>query len=168
MPPDPTPDDFNPYRSPAGFSSMEKPSPPRYPAALIVLAIMAAGHLLVSFAMLAVGLVAGQALLLAAAVVCCGFYLAIVVGLSMRQEWARITLIWLCYVGIVSYLIQTVRSPWVAPLTLVLIAFEIATLVLGHNRSVRETTRGASLAKAYTYHETPPTGKEESQNERPG
>ena len=162
MPPDPTLDDFNPYQSPAGVSSMERPSLPRYPGTLIVLTFLAAGHVLVSLAMLAVGLVAGQAPMFGGALVCCGFYVAIVVGLIKRREWARIMLIWLCYVGIVSYLIQTVVSPWVAPVTVVLMVFEIATLIPAHSPSVRQTTEGASLAKAYTYHESPPTGKEDS------
>jgi hypothetical protein len=162
MTPDPTSDNPNPYRSPAISPSAEKPSPPSHPVALIVLTFLAGGHVLISFAMVAIGLLAGNAAALAGGLACCGFYVAIVAGLALRQEWARIMLIWLCYVGIVSYLVQTAMWPLAAPVTLVLMAVEIATLVLAHSRSVRETTKGASMAKAYVYHESPQPGKEEA------
>ena len=162
MAPDPTLDDPNPYRSPTNSPATEKVSPPSHPAALIVLTLLAAVHVLVSLALLGVGLLAGHAPTLGGALVCFGFYVAILFGLILRQEWARIMLIWLSYVGIVSYLIQTAYSPWVAPVTLVLLALEVTTLILAHSRSVRETTKGASLAKAYTYHESPQMEKEDA------
>jgi hypothetical protein len=162
MPPDPTLRDFNPYQSPADLPSVEKPVASSRPVTLIVLTVLAGEHLLVSAAMLLGGLLAGHGPLLASALVCSGFYVAIFIGLVGRREWARVMLIWLCYVGIVSYLIQSAVSPRVAPVALVLMVFEIATLILAHSPSVRETTRGASLPKEYTYHESPSTAKEDA------
>ena len=162
MPQDPTLDDLNPYRSPAGVPSIEEPIAPSHPAALIVLTVLAAVHVLVSTGMLAIGLAVQHGLLVAAALVCVGFYVAIFIGLIMRQEWARIMIIWLSYVGIVSYLIQSVVSPQAAPVALVILVLEVATLIPAHSRSVRQTTKGVSIAKAYTYHESPQTEEEDA------
>jgi membrane-bound ClpP family serine protease len=162
MSPDPTLDDFNPYRSPAISPSTERPSLPSFPVALILLTFLAVGHVLISLAMLGIGLLAASAPAIGGGLACCGFYVAIVIGLTLRREWARIMIIWLSYVGIISYLIQTALVPLAALVTLPLMVFEIATLVFAHSRAVRETTRGASMAKAYTYHESPQTGKEEA------
>ena len=65
-----------------------------------------------------------------------GFYIAIFYGLIKLQEWARIMIIWLSYIGIVASL-------------LILSPLEIATLVCAHWPSVRNAIKGASLAKTY-------------------
>lgn len=81
-----------------------------------------------------------NALAIFGGLVSCGLYVAILIGLIKMQEWARIMIIWLSYVGIVASL-------------LLLSPLEILTLVFAHWPSVRKATKGASLAEAYTYHE---------------
>ena len=79
-----------------------------------------------------------------------GFHTAILVGVLLRQEWARLLMIWLCYVGAVTYAFQLGQAPWlIGPL----IGFEVLTLLFAHSRRVRQTTRRTSLAQPYVYQE---------------
>ena len=110
------------------------------PKALMVLMILTGVHILLNAAIFVIGVANENWLALFGGLVSCGFYIAILIGLNKMQEWARVMLIWLCYVGIVFSLL--LFSP-----------LEIITLILAHRRSVREVTKGRSLAKAYTYHE---------------
>ena len=119
------------------------------PVMLILLCVMTGLHFLVSAASTLVGLVIGNAIALGGGFVASFFYIAIFVGLIKRAEWARMSIIWMCYVSLITYLAQfaTVGVLFVIPLMLL----ELITLAIAHNRRVREVTRASSVAKSYTY-----------------
>ena len=144
----------NPYQSPSTDTSAE-PDGALEPAGkstlLIVLCLFVALHLIVALASTLIGLLFQLPVALFGGLVSAGFYIAIFIGLLKRQEWARVNLIWFCYVGIVVYLVQIPRAVWfIAPL----VGLEFVTLLIAHSRTVRNLTRGHSLAKTYTYTES--------------
>ena len=110
------------------------------PATLVALTILASMHIVVNVSIFFIGITSRNAAAMGGGLVSTGFYIAILVGLFQKREWARIMTIWLAYCGIVFSL------GIFAPL-------ELPTLILAHWPSVREATKGASMAKAYTYHE---------------
>lgn len=129
----------------------ENVSPPSVarPTALVVLMILTGVHILLNAALFVISAATENRLGLFGGFVSCGFYIAILIGLINMQEWARVMLIFLCYVGIVFSLF--LLSP-----------LEIITLIFAHRRSVREATKGKSMAQAYTYHENVQTRKEQA------
>jgi len=124
-----------------------------WPITLIIVTILSAVLSMVSVVMFIIGVSSNYIPLIFGGLVCSGFYLAILIGLIKKREWARISLIWLCYVGIASYGFQWMANPRTAPIVMPLLALETITLFFAHNRSVRQMTKGASIAKVYTYHE---------------
>ena len=110
------------------------------PGTLVALTIIACVHILVNVAIFFIGAANENGFACFGGLVSTGFYIAILIGLINMQEWARIMIIWLSYVGIIASFFMF------APL-------EIPTLILAHWPSVRKATKGASMAKAYTYHE---------------
>lgn len=114
----------------------------RTPIALVLLIGLCCVHILLNVAIFFLGVATENVVALFGGFVSFGFYVAILIGLIKTQEWARILIIWLSYVGIVASLFVF------APL-------EILTLVCAHWPSVRRVTKGASMATAYTYHERP-------------
>jgi hypothetical protein len=118
------------------------------PTALIILIVLTGLHILLNVGIFIMGVRKGNDAALFGGLVSSGVYIAIFFGLIKMQEWARILLIWLCYVGIVASLL--LFSP-----------LEIITLIFAHRRSVREATKNISIAKLYTYHETIQTKKEQ-------
>ncbi len=145
----PTP---NPYESPSVAQVPDAGSPPGSirsdvtqdatgtPMALVVLIVLCCVHMLLNVAIFFLGTATGNVVAIFAGFVSFGFYVAILIGLVKKQEWARILTIWLSYVGIIASLFVF------APL-------EIPTLVCAHWPSVRRVTKGASMATTYTYHE---------------
>ena len=110
------------------------------PGTLVALTIFACVHIVVNMVIFFVGTANGNGFAIGGGLVSAGFYIAILIGLIQMQEWARIMIIWFAYCGIVFSL------GIFAPL-------EIPTLILAHWPSVRKATKGASLAKVYTYRE---------------
>jgi DNA-directed RNA polymerase subunit RPC12/RpoP len=115
-------------------------APVERPGTLVALIILSCVHIVVNVFIFCVGAANGNGAAIGGGLVSAGFYIAILIGLIKMQEWARIMLIWLAYCGIVFSL------GIFAPL-------EIPTLILAHWPSVRKATKGASIPKAYTYHE---------------
>jgi hypothetical protein len=113
---------------------------PSLPAALVGLIILTGVHILLYFLVLLVTCANHDAGGMTCGIVTCGFFVAILIGLVKMQEWARVMLIWFCYVGIIFSV-------------LLLSPLEITTLVFAHRRSVREATKAMSIARVYTYHE---------------
>lgn len=140
----------NPYRAPDAAAL--HPGAVQHGTTLIyVLCVLVVIHLFVALASTLIGVIFNSAPALIGGSVAVCFYIAILVGLLKKQEWARINLIWFCYVGLAVYLFQLTMLVW---LPLLLIAFEIVTLVLAHSSAVRDVTRNQSMAKTYTYTET--------------
>ena len=149
----------NPYQPPAALSDSENPpaQSQSFPMGLVALCVLAALQIVVAGLLILGGLVMGSGLAVVGGFVSFGFHIAILVGLCLKQEWARVMLIWLCYVGIASIGIQCLAEPLFA---VPLISLEIVTLVFAHSRRVRNATRHTSLAKTYVYRENDVTGKE--------
>lgn len=146
--------ELNPYQSPAEptAATTEDTAETGFPVGLVFLAVLAALHIVVAGLLTLGGLIMHSPQVAIGGLVTVGFHTAILIGVLMRQEWARILLIWLCYVGVVTYAVQLRQAPWlIGPL----IGFEVLTLLFAHSRRVRETTRRKSLAQAYVYQETP-------------
>jgi len=154
----------NPYQPPAVLSESESvpEKTQSFPMGLVALCVLAALQIVVAGLLILGGLVMGSGPAIGGGLVSFGFHIAILVGLCLKQEWARLMLIWLCYVGIVSYGAQCDSAVWIA---LPLVGLEVLTLIFAHSRPVRNATRQASLAKAYVYRENATTGKEEPQHE---
>ncbi|MCX5710108.1 MAG: hypothetical protein NT088_05230 [Candidatus Omnitrophica bacterium] len=115
-------------------------APAGRPGALVALTVLSCVHIAVNVVIFFVGIAKGNGVAIGGGLFSVGFYIAILIGLIKMQEWARIMIIWLAYCGIVFSL--GVFAP-----------LEIPTLILAHWPSVRKATKGASMAKAYTYHE---------------
>lgn len=148
--------ELNPYQSPVEAIPAESDANTAddFPVGLIFLAILAGLHVAVAGLQTLGGLIMGSPPVMIGGVATIAFHMAILIGVLLRQEWARILMIWLCYVAIVTYVVQLGQAPWlIGPL----IGFEVLTLLFAHSRRVRETTRRKSLAKAYVYRETPPS-----------
>lgn len=141
------------------MNESESPAVAR-PTALVVLIGLTGLHALLSLVILLAGLAGGNGMALFGGSVSSACNVAILVGLIKVREWARIFLIWLCYVGIVTYGLQSMVFPRAAPILVPLLALEIVTLIFAHNRSVLQATKSASIAKTYTYHETVEQRKE--------
>lgn len=154
----------NPYQPPAMVSKSEgvPEKTHSFPMGLVALCVLATLQIFVAGLLVLGGLVMENGLAVGGGLVSFGFHIAILVGLCLRQDWARVMLIWLCYVGIVSYGAQCGSAPWIM---LPLIGLEVLTLLFAHSRTVRNATRQASLAKTYVYRENASTGKEKPQHE---
>jgi hypothetical protein len=113
------------------------------PSALVALTVFACIHIVVNVVIFIIGAAHENGFAVFGGFVSCGFYIAILIGLIKMQEWARIMIIWMAYIGIVASLFIF------APL-------EIPTLVLAHWPSVRKATKEASVARTYTYREHQP------------
>ena len=153
----------NPYQPPVLASSVDTPQAAsedidRFPLGLVVLAVLAALHVMVAGVLTLGGLAMGSLPVAIGGLTTVGFQIAIFVGILLRQEWARVLMIWLGYVAVVTYAVQIAAAPL---LIVPLVGFEVLTLCFAHSRRVRETTRKKSLAKTYIYRETAPTAKEE-------
>lgn len=154
----------NPYQPPVMVSKSEG-VPERtqsFPIGLVALCILASLQIVVAGLLVLGGLVMENGMVVGGGFVSFGFHLAILVGLCLRRDWARVMLIWLCYVGIVSYGAQCGSAPWIM---LPLVGLEVLTLLFAHSRTVRNATRQASLAKAYVYRENASTEREKPQHE---
>lgn len=116
------------------------PALPGRPGTLVALTVLACVHIVVNVVIFLVGTASGNGAAIGGGLASTAFYIAILVGLIQMREWARISILWLAYCGLVFSL------GMFAPL-------EIPTLILAHWPSVRKATRGVSMAKAYTYHE---------------
>lgn len=116
------------------------PELPGRPGTLVALTVLACIHIVVNVVIFLVGTANGNGAAIGGGLASAAFYIAILVGLIQMREWARISILWLAYCGIVFSL------GMFAPL-------EIPTLILAHWPSVRKATRGVSMAKVYTYHE---------------
>jgi hypothetical protein len=125
-------------------------SSPAWPTALIVLMYLLGFHILLDVIIFLFGIAAHNGWALFGGITSVGFGVAMLIGLSRKQEWARIMLIWLSYVSLVASLF-------------ILAPLEIPILICAHRKSVREATQGASAAKAYTYAPPIPTRKEPEQ-----
>ncbi len=150
--------ELNPYQSPVDAVPATTGDDPNatdsgVPFGLIFLALLVAMHIAVAGLQVLGGLLMQSPPVTIGGAATIGFHTAILIGLLLRQEWARVLMIWLCYVGVVAYGVQLGQAPLViGPL----IGFEVLTLLFAHSRRVRETTRRRSLAKAYVYRETAP------------
>lgn len=119
-------------------------APTGRPGTLVALTVLSCIHIAVNVGIFFIGASNGNGAAIGGGLVSVGFYIAILIGLIKMQEWARIMIIWLAYCGIVFSL--GVFAP-----------LEIPTLILAHWPSVRRATKGASIPKTYTYHETAET-----------
>ncbi len=146
---------MNPYQSPVpeSIATQSAVSDPNAgtSALLIVLIFFAVLHLLFAMFSILIGLFLAVPVAAIGGFISVISYLAITFGLVRHQEWARTFLIGFCYIGIIMYFIQASTMVWVA---VPLIAFEVVTLIIAHNRRVRDLTRRHSNAVAYVYQET--------------
>ena len=118
---------------------------------ICVLCVLVAIHFLVVLGITISSLLIPIPIALIGGLISMGFYIAIFIGLLRKAEWARVTLIWLCYVGLVTYAFQVQNMVW---LVVPLMIFELVTLVIAHSSAVRTVTQKASTAVSYTYTES--------------
>lgn len=138
----------NPYQSPADPATGTSGGKGEPTVAVYVLIAFVGVHVLVSLGLTAVNLLGGVGHGIVGGFVSLGFYIAILVGLIKMQEWARVSLLWFCYVSLVFYGLQAQQAAW---LVIPLMGVQLVTLILSHSSSVRNCTRENSLAKTYTY-----------------
>lgn len=118
---------------------------------IIVLCILVVLQLFISIGIAVFGLIFRDGSGVGGGLVSAGFHVAILLGLIWRADWARLTLIWMCYVGVAVLLFMLKDVPYLA---VPWIAVNIVTLVIAHSPPIRNATRSASRAKAYTYVES--------------
>ena len=145
--------DENPFQPPTANQDIRgtHDAPSESPVTLLmIIALMMLGiiQMFVSIGIAVLGLLGGDGSAVACGLVSAGFQVAVLVGLIWRADWARMTLIWMCYVGIVVMLFALEDVPFLAVPWIVV---NIMTLVIAHSPPVRNATRTASRAKAYTY-----------------
>ena len=137
-----------PYQPPSGSNEKAPPDTSTGDALIYVLSALVALNAVCAIGLTLLGLVAGQPQMFGGGIVSFGFYVAIFIGLLKRQEWARTTLIWMCYVGLVVAAIQIPSAGVVAIGMMILPAI---TVLFAHMPAVRNLTRDNSLAKPYIY-----------------
>ena len=148
--------DMNPYQSPEGPKQPSLARTGEPSAAVYVLVAFVGIHVLISLALTAINVIGRGGPGIIGGIVSLGFYIAILVGLLKAQEWARISLIWFCYVSLVFYALQLKTAAW---LIVPLMGVQLVTLILSHSSPVKNCTKENSVAKTYTYgaDEAPPT-----------
>ena len=137
----------NTYQPPANehavdYSDLHEPNP--WPPALIGLIALMFLHLIVNFAITALGMIGDNPFALVGGGISIVMYCLMIVGILRHQEWARITTIWMSYVGLFASLF-------------ILFPLEVPTLICAHWPSVRRVTKKASMAEEYIYRESSET-----------
>ena len=118
---------------------------------LFVLCALVAVHLLIAGGLTLLGMLAQLPAAMFGGAVSVSFFIAISIGLIKKAEWARITLIWMCYVGLIANAFQVTIAPWIViPIWML----ELGTLIIAHSSSVRVITQNASNAKTFIYTES--------------
>ena len=142
--------EVNPYQ-PSVDDSVRPQSTEPSPVMIYVLCVLVAIHALMAAAITLVGLLVPLPAAFMGGAISFVFNIAIMIGLLRKAEWARITLIWMCYVGLIANATQVASAAWIIVPILVL---EVITLIIAHGSSIRVITQTASTAKAYIYTES--------------
>jgi len=128
------------------------------PIALGILMALTGLGILGSLVIVLVGSGTDNPVAVGGGIICFPLYIAILVGLIKKQEWARVMLIWMTYCGIAGDLFRSFAGADRLPGTVLAIfgigiGIGVFTLILAHSTSVKSLTKNQSLAKEYIYQE---------------
>lgn len=142
--------EVNPYQPTVDDSVRSQSTEPSL-VMIYVLCALVAIHSLIAVALTLVGLLTQLPTAFMSGAITFIFNIAIMIGLIKKAEWARITLIWMCYVGLIANATQITNAAWIVVPILIL---EVCTLIIAHGSSIRVITQSASTAKTYIYTES--------------